>query len=77
MQYKAESERIASEQEKIEYACLHDGHAATERIEAGLFHEIAAQIQTEPICPRGQPGDQWERPCESREIRPENRLPSR
>ncbi|MBM3299766.1 MAG: IS1634 family transposase [Deltaproteobacteria bacterium] len=54
-QDKAEVERIASEQEKIEYACLPDAQAAVSRLPKGRFHELVGRIEEKPIYATGRP----------------------
>jgi len=54
-QDKAEVERIASEQEKIEYACLPDAQAAVLRLPRGRFHELVGQVEEKPIYVTGRP----------------------
>ncbi len=57
-QIAQDCERLAKmkkEVEKIDYACLPDAEAAAERIEAGVFHEIEVQIESEPVYSRGRP----------------------
>jgi len=54
-QDKAEVERIASEQEKIEYACAPDAQAAVSRLPKGRFHELIGQIEEKPIYTAGRP----------------------
>jgi len=52
---KAEVERIAREQEKIEYACLPDAQAAVLRLPEGRFHALVGQVEEEPIYTTGRP----------------------
>jgi transposase len=52
---KVEVERIASEQEKIEYACRPDAQAAVSRLPKGRFHELAGRIEERPIYTTGRP----------------------
>ena len=54
-QDRAEVERIASEQEKIEYACLADAQAAISRLPKGRFHDLAGQVEEKPIYTTGRP----------------------
>jgi len=54
-QDKAEVERIASEQEKIEYACLPDAQAAVLRLPKGRFHELVGRVEQKPIYTTGRP----------------------
>jgi transposase len=54
-QDKAEVERIASEQEKIEYACAPDAQAAILRLPKGRFHDLAGQAEEKPIYTTGRP----------------------
>jgi len=54
-QDKAEVERIASEQEKIEYACLPDAQAAVLRLPKGRFHEMAGRVEEKPVYATGRP----------------------
>jgi transposase len=54
-QDKAEVERIASEQEKIEYACLPDAQAAVSRLPKGRFHELVGRVEEEPVYATGRP----------------------
>jgi transposase len=52
---KAELERIASEQERIEYACAPDAQAAILRLPRGRFHELVGQVEEKPIYVTGRP----------------------
>jgi len=52
---RAEMERVASEQEKIEYACLPDAQAAVSRLAKGRFHELVGQVEEKPIYTTGRP----------------------
>ncbi len=52
---RVEMERLAGEQEKIEYACLPDAQAAVLRLPKGRFHELVGRIEEEPICATGRP----------------------
>ncbi len=52
---KLEVERIASEQEKIEYACAPDAQAAVLRLPKGRFHELVGQVEEKPIYVTGRP----------------------
>jgi transposase len=52
---KAEVERIAREQEKIEYACLPDAQAAISRLPRGRFHDLVGQVEEKPIYVTGRP----------------------
>ena len=52
---KAEVERIASEQEKIEYACAPDAQAAVLRLPKGRFHELVGLVEEKPIYTTGRP----------------------
>jgi transposase len=54
-QGRADAERIAIEQEKIEYACLPDAHAAVLRLPKGRFHELVGRVEEEPIYATGRP----------------------
>jgi len=54
-QSRAEAERIAIEQEKIEYACLPDAQAAVLRLPRGRFHELVGQIEEAPVYASGRP----------------------
>jgi len=54
-QDRAEAERIASEQEKIEYACLPDAQAAVLRLPKGRFHELVGQVKEKPMYATGRP----------------------
>jgi transposase len=54
-QDRTEVERIASEQEKIEYACLADAQAAVLRLSKGRFHELFGQVEEKPIYTTGRP----------------------
>lgn len=54
-QDRAEMERIASEQEKIEYACLPDAQAAISRLPKGRFHDMVAGVEERPIYSAGRP----------------------
>jgi len=54
-QDRAEMERIASEQEKIEYACLPDAQAAISRLPKGRFHNLAGRVEETPIYSAGRP----------------------
>jgi transposase len=54
-QDKAEVERMASEQEKIEYACLPDAQAAISRFAKGRFHELVGRIEEKPVYATGRP----------------------
>jgi len=54
-QDKAELERIASEQEKIEYACLPDAQAAVLRLPKGRFHEMVGRVEEKPVYATGRP----------------------
>ena len=54
-QDKAEVERIANEQEKIEYACLPDAQAAVSRLPRGRFHDLVGQVEEKPIYVTGRP----------------------
>lgn len=52
---KAEVERIAREQEKIEYACLPDAQAAILRLPRGRFHELVGLVEEKPVYATGRP----------------------
>jgi len=54
-QDRAEVERIASEQEKIEYACAPDAQAAVSRLPRGRFHELVGRVEEKPIYTTGRP----------------------
>jgi transposase len=54
-QDKAEVERMASEQEKIEYACLPDAQAAVLRLPRGRFHELVGRVEEGPMYATGRP----------------------
>ena len=54
-QDKGEMERIASEQEKIEYACLADAQAAVSRLPHGRFYELVGRIEEKTIYTTGRP----------------------
>lgn len=54
-QDKAEVEGIASEQEKIEYACLADAQAAVLRLPKGRFYELVGRVEEKPIYATGRP----------------------
>jgi transposase len=54
-QDRVEMERVASEQEKIEYACLADAQAAISRLPKGRFHELVGQVEEKPIYATGRP----------------------
>lgn len=54
-QDRAEMERMASEQEKIEYACAPDAQAAVLRLPKGRFHELVGRVEEEPIYATGRP----------------------
>jgi len=54
-QDKAEVERIAGEQEKIEYACLPDAQAAVSRLPKGRFHELLGRVEEQPVYAAGRP----------------------
>jgi transposase len=54
-QDKAEMERVASEQEKIEYACAPDAQAAVSRLPRGRFHELVGQVEEKPVYATGRP----------------------
>jgi len=47
--------RIASEQEKIEYACIPDAQAAISRLPKGRFHELIARVEEKPVYAIGRP----------------------
>jgi len=51
----AEMERVASQQEKIEYACAPDAQAAISRLPKGRFHELIGRIEEKPIYGPGRP----------------------
>jgi transposase len=52
---KAELDRIASEQDRIEYACAPDAQAAILRLPRGRFHELVGQVEEKPIYVTGRP----------------------
>jgi len=52
---KAEMERIATEQEKIEYACAPDAQAAISRLPKGRFHELIGRVEEKPMYAAGRP----------------------
>jgi transposase len=54
-QDKTEVERMASVQEKIEYACLPDAQAALSRLAKGRFHELVGRIEEKPVYATGRP----------------------
>jgi transposase len=54
-QDKGEMERIASEQEKIEYACLADAQAAVSRLPHWRFYELVGRIEEKTIYTTGRP----------------------
>jgi transposase len=54
-QDRAEIERIASEQEKIEYACAPDAQAAISRLPHGRFYELVGRVEEKPIYTTGRP----------------------
>jgi len=54
-QDRVEVERIASEEEKIEYACAPDAQAALSRLPKGRFHELVGQVEEKPIYTTGRP----------------------
>jgi transposase len=54
-QDRVEVERVASEQEKIEYACRPDAQAAISRLPKGRFHELVGQVEEKPIYTTGRP----------------------
>jgi transposase len=54
-QDRAEMERIAAEQEKIEYACLPDAQAAVSRLPKGRFHEMVGRVEEKPVYAPGRP----------------------
>jgi transposase len=54
-QDRSEMERIANEQEKVEYACLPDAQAAISRLPKGRFHNLAASVEERPIYSTGRP----------------------
>jgi len=54
-QDRVEVERVASEQEKIEYACAPDAQAALSRLPKGRFHELVGQVEEKPIYATGRP----------------------
>jgi transposase len=54
-QDKGEMERIASEHEKIEYACLADAQAAVSRLPHGRFYELVGRIEEKTIYTTGRP----------------------
>jgi transposase len=52
---KAEMERVAEHEAKIEYACLPDAQAALSRLPRGRFHELAGQVDERRVYPSGRP----------------------
>jgi transposase len=54
-QDRLEVERMATEIEKVEYACLPDAHAAALRLPKGRFHELVGQVEERPIYATGRP----------------------
>lgn len=54
-QDRVEVERVASEQEKIEYACRPDAQAAISRLPHGRFYELVGQVEEKPIYTTGRP----------------------
>jgi transposase len=52
---RGEMERVASEQEKIEYACLADAQAAVLRLPKGRFHELVGRVEEKPVYATGRP----------------------
>lgn len=52
---RGEMERVASEQEKIEYACAPDAQAAVLRLPKGRFHERVGQVEEKPVYATGRP----------------------
>jgi transposase len=52
---RGEMERVASEKEKIEYACAPDAQAAVLRLPKGRFHELVGQVEEKPIYTTGRP----------------------
>lgn len=52
---RGEMERVASEQEKIEYACAPDAQAAVLRLPKGRFHELVGQVEEKPVYATGRP----------------------
>jgi transposase len=54
-QDRAEMERMAVEQEKIEYACLPDAQAAIARLPKGRFYNLTASVEEKPIYSTGRP----------------------
>lgn len=54
-QDRAEMGRVASQQEKIEYACLPDAQAAVSRLPKGRFHELMTRIEEKTIYAGGRP----------------------
>jgi transposase len=52
---RVEMERLASEQEKIEYACLPDAQAAILRLPKGRFHQLVGEVEEEPVYGTGRP----------------------
>jgi transposase len=52
---RVEMERVASEQEKIEYACAPDAQAAVLRLPKGRFHELVGQVEEKPVYATGRP----------------------
>ena len=52
---RAEMERVANEEEKIEYAGAPDAQAAVLRLPKGRFHELEGRIEENPIYAGGRP----------------------
>jgi transposase len=52
---KAEVERIATEQAKIEYACLPDAQAALSRLPRGRLYQMDGRIEERPVYAVGRP----------------------
>lgn len=52
---RGEMQRVASEQEKIEYACAPDAQAALLRLPKGRFHELVGQVEEKPVYAIGRP----------------------
>jgi len=52
---RGEMQRVAGEQEKIEYACAPDAQAALLRLPRGRFHELVGQVEEKPVYAIGRP----------------------
>lgn len=51
----AQMNKISSEIEKIEFACLPDARSAAGRLQRGRFHELKVQFEEIPKYPKGRP----------------------